>query len=238
MPSQPEISKELPPEIFLSLSPEKASIVNSAQPSLFALLENDEFHQGPKEKLLRARCGLVFETLAREEFHSLHHTPKLLRRLEELIITSMKSDIGILRPPAPPGESYHRPDILVMEYEKSSQVVTITQIGEIKLGLLRGAAERLGKILEQHDRLIGDLKKYLGEIDLQSSNLESLTGLSVKEIELLTEEKGRELFYILPYRAAVLRSMKDWKIYHSDFSRQEIEKITQALLDNPRFKNV
>jgi hypothetical protein len=229
MASQQEISTELSPEIFLSLSPEKANILKSAQPSLFALLENPEFHQHPEEESFGPRCGLVFETLARKEIKSPHSPLKPLQRLEKLMITSMSSDIGFL---IPPGLSFRRPDILVMEYDEVSKVVTITRVGEIKLGLWATSPDQLKRIWQQHDELINDITNYLGKLHQfrDSRELESLFKLPVQKIRLLTEEEGLELFYVIPRDATIPPSMKDWKIHHSNFSQQEIEEITQALL--------
>lgn len=230
MASQPEISTELSSEIFPSLSPEKANILKSAQPSLLALLENPEFHQHPEEESFGPRCGLVFETLAREEIKSPHSPLKDLRRVEKLMITSMGSDIGFLRPR---GLSFHRPDIIVMEYDESSQIVTITKVGEIKLGLWETSPNQLKRVWQQHNRLIEDLRDYLKKLHRfrNSQELESLFKLPVRKIKLLTEEEGLEFFYIIPRNATAPLSMKDWEIRHSNFSQQEIEKITQTLLE-------
>lgn len=214
-------------EIFPPLSPEKGTILQSALPSLLALWGNPEFHQGSEEKSLGTRGGLVFETIAREEVNFLRSPLEPIRRLEELIISSMESDIGILRSSR---ERFYRPDILGMEYDRPSQVVTITRVGEIKLGLFGISSARLKKILRQRKRLIGDLRQFVDEVNLHSSNLESLIDLPVQKIRLLNEEEGLELFYVLPYEARVPYSMRKWKIYHSDFSHREIEEITQALL--------
>lgn len=229
MISRQEKINELTTEIFPHFSPEKTTILQSALPSLYALLENPKFHEDQEEELKGIRCGFVFETLAKEEFGYLRSPLMPLRRLEESIISSMRSDIGILRLR---GESFHRPDILVMEYDKSSRIVTITQIGEIKLGLWKVSATRLGEILKQRNRFVDDLREYLGEVAYlrNGSDLESLFGLPIDNIKLLTEEEGLQLFYVLPHKARVPHAMKKWKIYHSDFSQQEIEEITQALL--------
>lgn len=235
MISQPEILTELSPAVFPSLGPEKDAIIESAQSSLFALWGNDEFYQGRGEKLFSSRCGLVFETLAKEEYHSLHNTPESLRCLGELIIGSMDRDIGVLTPHK---LSLCRPDILVMKHDPSNQIVTITEIGEIKLGLRGTSLDQSERIWQQHDKLIGALRTYLEELHQfrNGQELESLFRLlkfesPPQKIRLLTEEEGLEFFYIIPYNATAPPLMEDWKIYHSNFSQQEIEKITQALLE-------
>jgi len=229
MASQQEKLTRLSTEIFPHFSEEKNAILQAASPSLFALLENPKFHEGQEEELKGIRCGFVFEALAKEEFGYLRSPLMPLRRLEEMIISSMRFDIGFLRRS---GESFHRPDILIMKYDESNRIATITRIGEIKLGLWKISAIRRGKILRQRNRFVNDLRRYLDEVAYlrNGDDLKSLTGLPVDEIKLLNEEGGPQIFYILPYEAGVPHAMKDWKIYYSDFSQREVEKITQVLL--------
>lgn len=214
-------------------SREKETVLQRALPFLFALLKNPKFNEGEGKKLEAIRHGLVFEVIAKEEFKSLRNPSKPLRRLEKLIISSMKSDIGFLRPPGPSEEKLYRPDILVMEYDKQNQIVTITQVGEIKLGLWGLSPKRLEKVWKQRKRIIPSLKQFLDEAALlkESGNIEKLIGSPVRQINLLSQEKGLKFFYVLPHGRRIPPSIKGkWEIRYSCFSYQDIKRTTQTLL--------